>query len=174
MDRHRADLVPARDFGRDLVFEVVPEKNRGAKPLPGLAPVNASGSILGLFDRDVKASVTLPETSSPIAIEIPEGTELAALELHYGAAPRVPVERVEILRETETGAETIWATEPGWPALTELVSGLLSSPRDGTQTIYFDSGGPPISGRILLRLDGLDSEPPELTEIELLAPAVGN
>jgi hypothetical protein len=80
----------------------------------------------------------------------------------------VPVERIEILRETETGVETVWATESDWPALTELVSGLLETPRDGTQTIYLDSAGPPLAGRLQLRLYGLDSEPPELTEIEVL------
>jgi hypothetical protein len=82
--------------------------------------------------------------------------------------PRVPVERVEILRETDNGVETVWSTEPDWPALTELVSGLLETPRDGTQTLYLNSGEAPASGKLLLRLYGVDSETPELTEIEAL------
>jgi len=169
MDRHRADLVPVRDFGRDLVFEVVPERNPSATPpASSLARVNVSGSVPALFDLETTASVPLPGTDSTVALEVPDGTNLAGLRIHYGAAPRVPVERIEILREIEQGVETVWATDPGWPALTELVSGLLETPRDGTQTIFLDSAGPPLSGRLQLRLYGLDAEPPELTEIEVL------
>jgi len=155
MDRHRADLVPVRDFGRDLVFEVVPERNPSATP-----PASSLGRV--------NVSVPLPGPDSTVALEVPDGTNLAGLRIHYGAAPRVPVERIEILREIETGVETVWATDPEWPALTELVSGLLETPRDGTQTIFLDSAGPPLSGRLQLRLYGLYAEPPELTEIEIL------
>jgi len=169
MEKHRSDLVPVRDFGRDLVFEVVP--NRGpseTRHRPELARVNVSGSVRALFDGDVNTAVSLPGPDSTVALDVPAGAMLAGLRLHYGAAPRVPVERIEILRETETGVEIVWATESDWPALTELVSGLLETPRDGTQTIYLDSAVPPLTGRPQLRLYGLDSEPPELTEIEAL------
>lgn len=169
MEKHRSDLVPVRDFGRDLVFEVVPERNPSAtQQRPELSRVNVSGSVPGLFDLDVSSAVSLPGPDATVTLDVPVGAKLAGLRLHYGAVPRVPVERIEILRETETGVETIWATESDWPALTELVSGLLETPRDGTQTIYLDSAGPPLAGRLQLRLYGLDSEPPELTEIEVL------
>ncbi len=169
VETHRSDLVPVRDFGRDLVFEVVPERNpSGTRQSSELTRVSVSGSVPRLFDLDVNAVVSLPGPDSTVALNVPDGTKLAGVRLHYGAAPRVPVERVEILRETETGVESVWATESDWPALTELISGLLETPRDGTQTIYPDSGGPPLSGRLRIRLHGLDSEPPELTEIEVL------
>jgi hypothetical protein len=153
MERHRADLVPVRDFGRDLVFEVVPSPS-------------------GPVDLEMTAALRLSEPDSVVAFEVPEGVSMGGLRFHYGAAPRVPVERVEILRETDGGFETLWSSPPDWPALTELVSGLLATPRDGTQTIYMDSvsGRPPLSGRLQLRLFGLDSEAPEITEIEVLAP----
>ena len=172
MDKHRSDLVPVRDFGRDLVFEVVPGGAPLGTPQAG-ARVNVSGSIAALFDRDVNAAVSLPGPDATVTLDVPVGATLAGLRLHYGAAPRVPVERVEILRETETGVETVWATEPDWPALTELVSGLLETPHDGTQTIYLDAG-PRLSGRLQLRLYGLDSEAPELTEIEVLDEVPGS
>ncbi len=170
MEKHRSELVPVRDFGRDLVFEVVPEKDPWKTPRAP-ARVNVSGSVAALFDRDVNAAVSLPGPDFTVALDVPNGSngaKLAGLRLHYGAAPRVPVERVEILRETETGFEIVWETEPDWPALTELVSGLLETPRDGTQTIYLDSGGPALTGRLQIRLYGLDAETPELTEIEVL------
>jgi hypothetical protein len=168
MEKHRSDLVPVRDFGRDLVFEVVPPTNPSATPRAP-ARVNVSGSVPALFDHDVSAAVSLSGPDSTVALEVPAGATLAGLRLHYGAAPRVPVERIEILRETETGVEIVWASEPDWPALTELVSGLLETPRDGTQTIYRDSTDPPLTGPLQLRLYGLDAEAPELTEIEVLA-----
>jgi hypothetical protein len=169
MDQHRSDLVPVRDFGRDLVFEVVPERNPSSRPgTMAVTRVNVSGSVPPLFDLDVNGTVTLPGPDAAISLDVPEGVTLAGLRLHYGASPRVPVERVEILRETDTGVETVWRTQPDWPALTELVSGLLETPRDGTQTLYLNSGEAPLSGKLLLRLYGVDSEPPELTEIEAL------
>jgi hypothetical protein len=175
MEKHRADLVPVRDFGRDLVFEVVPETNPVGSPLQGerLARVNAEGSPPELFDDDTSAPIRLPGPESEVGLDIPEGVKIAGLRLHYGAAPKLPVERVEVLRETAGGFETLWSSDADWPALTELVSGLLLTPHDGTQTIYLDSGGPPLSGRLRLRLYGLDSEPPELTEIEVLAASPG-
>jgi hypothetical protein len=174
MDQHRSDLVPVRDFGRDLVFEVVPERNPAATPrVPQLTRMDISGSTPALFDLDVNAAVSFPGREATVTLDAPAGAALAGLRLHYGAAPRVPVERVEILKETETGFEVVWTTEPNWPALTELVSGLLETPRDGTQTIFLDAAAP-LSGRLRLRLFGADSEPPELTEIDVLgeAPAV--
>jgi hypothetical protein len=169
MDQHRSDLVPVRDFGRDLVFEVVPERNPSATPrAPELTRANISGSIPALFDFDVNGAVSLPGPDATVTLDVPMGASIAGLRFHYGAAPRVPVERVEILIETETGVETVWATDSDWPALTELVSGLLETPRDGTQMLYLDSAAP-LSGKLRLRLYGVDSEPPELTEIEALA-----
>jgi hypothetical protein len=172
MDQHRSDLVPARDFGRDLVFEVVPGNDLAAVPRAELTPMGLSGSIPALFDLDVSTAVSLPGPEATVTLDVSQGATLAGLRLHYGAAPRVPVERAEVLKETETGFEIVWATEPDWPALTELVSGLLETPRDGTQTIYLDSAAP-LSGRLQLRLYGVDSEPPELTEIEALASVSG-
>ncbi len=149
MDRHRAELIPVRDFGRDLVFEVVPRIDD--------SPPHA-----------LPTALRLPSPESEIALDLPEGMTMRGLRFHYGPAPRVPVERVEIWRESDRGPETLWSSSPAWPAMTELVSGLLQTPRDGTQTIAIDSDGPTLAGRLRLRLSGLDSEPPEITEIEVL------
>jgi hypothetical protein len=152
MEKHRSVLVPVRDFGRDLVFEVIPD------------PAGPAGA-------DLTSALRISDPSSVVALELPQGFSMGGLRLHYGPAPRVPVVRIEILREGEAGAETLWTTPPDWPALTELVLGLLETPRDGTQTIYLDPRSPPLSGRLQLRLYGLDSEPPELMEIEILGLA---
>jgi hypothetical protein len=149
MEKHRADLVPVRDFGRDLVFEVV----------PGSAEV----------DPEMNAVLRVPAPGPVIEIDVPESVSVGGLRFHHGAAPRVPIERVEILKEGGSGFEILWSSPPEWPALTELVSGLLATPRDGTQTLLLSSGNPSLSGRLQLRLYGLDSETPELTEIEVLS-----
>jgi hypothetical protein len=161
MEKHRADLVPVRDFGRDLVFEVAP----GAPDLIDLA------GLAGLAGHPRPTVVRISNPESVVAFDVPEGVAIGGLRLHYGAAPRVPVERIEIAGEKDGAYETLWSSPPDWPAMTELVSGLLATPRDGTQTLYVDSGAPPLSGRLQLRLYGLDSETPELTEIEVLAAA---
>jgi hypothetical protein len=149
MDRHRADLIPVRDFGRDLVFEVVPGAAEPAR-------------------RRWTSAVRLQHPDAEVALELPAGVAIGGLRFHYGPAPKVPVERVEILAESDDGLETLWTSPPDWPAVTELVSGLIETPRDGTQTMVVEFGGRPPTGRVRLRLHGLDSEPPDLTEIEVL------
>ncbi len=76
MDKHRADLIPVRDFGRDLVFEVV--QRVGEIPARGMTAV-----------------IRLPAAGSEITIDLPGGVVLGGLRLHHGPAPRVPVERLE-------------------------------------------------------------------------------
>ena len=113
----------------------------------------------------------LPASSPETAIDLPKGAVLGGLRLHYGPAPRVPAARVEILRESESGLDTLWSTPPDWPAVTELVSGLLETPRDGTQTLFVDPSNPSLTGRLRLRLHGLDGEAPEITGIDVLGGA---
>jgi hypothetical protein len=107
-----------------------------------------------------------------VSFTIPAGGKLAAIELHYGGVPRVPVERIEIRSETGRGMETVWTTPSEWPALTELVSGLLETPLDGIQTMAVDGNILLSPGRFELRLYGVDGEPAELTELRLLASPV--
>jgi hypothetical protein len=164
MNAHRSDLVPVRDFGRDLVFEVVPEREP-REATPAMASLAASGSVAALFDRDTASAVALSDPS--VLVEIPAGNSVGALRLHYGPTPRVPVERVEIRNEK---GELVFSTRPGWPALNELISGLLETPRDGTQRIEVAS---PVGGRIEVRLHGADGEPAELSEVEILGRLPG-
>jgi hypothetical protein len=152
MDRHRHDLIPARDFGRDLVFEVVP-------------------GVTEALTREWPTVMRLPATGPDVAIDLPAGAALGGLRLHYGPSPQVPVAHVEIFRESESGPETLWSTPADWPAVTELVSGLLETPLDGTQTIVVDPPIPSLTGPLQLRLEGLDGETPQLTELEVLAAA---
>jgi len=113
--------------------------------------------------------VSLPGPEATITLDVPPGAAVAGLRLHYGAAPRVPVERAEILKETETGLEIVWATEPDWPALTELVSGLLETRAMERRRsiwmpppLYRETPASPVRSRLRV---------PELTEIEALAAA---
>jgi hypothetical protein len=170
LDRHRADLVPAWDFGKDVVYEVVPERSSLARrPDEAFVPLIVQGSVpAALFDGDTRSPVSLPVSSGP-SFTIPAGEKLAAIELHYGRVPRVPVERIEILNET---GQTAWTTPSVWPALTELVSGLLANPRDGIQTVAVEGSIQLGQGKLELRFQGVGGEPAELTELRLLASPV--
>jgi hypothetical protein len=164
LEAHRDSLVPVRDFGRDLVFELVPP----APALPragGPVELDVSGNDPRLFDSDFASLVLASGPEHLVDVEIPEGASLSTLRFHYGPAPRVPVERVEVLVEGPDGFEPRWSTPPDWPAVTALVEGLLATPKDGTQSIDIE---PAIEGRMRIRMRGLDGEPPEIAEIVAL------
>lgn len=154
---HRDALLPVRDFGKELVFEVVSAR--------GTAEVQTT--------RDWQTLVITEPHGRPeegrltVDMELPRGSRLRAIRLHYGSAPRVPVERVEILGESggNDEPESRFATPPDWPAVSDLVLGLLRTPQDGTQTVVVEDVS---EHRLRLRLHGLDGEQPELTNIELL------
>ncbi|HXV62173.1 MAG TPA: hypothetical protein VEK15_15845 [Vicinamibacteria bacterium] len=155
---HRDALLPVRDFGKELVFEVVSDGETTSvqattdwQTLVVIEPHRGRGEE-GLLSFD---------------IELPRTSRLRAIRLHYGSAPRVPVERVEVLGDSggNEGPETRFATPPDWPAVSELVLGLLRTPQDGTQTVVVEDVW---EHRLRLRLHGLDGEQPELTTIELL------
>jgi hypothetical protein len=166
IEEHRSALVPVRDFGRDLVFEVAAEASV-PRVGPPLHPLSVSGGDSRLFDSDRIAVVRAEGAEHAVDFELTEGAVLSALCLHYGPAPRVPAEAVELRVDQEEGAATR-STPPSWPALAELVEGLLANPRDGSQTFSF----PPLSiapgARVRITLRGMDGETPELTEIEVL------
>ncbi|MGH9333540.1 MAG: hypothetical protein ACRD21_07310, partial [Vicinamibacteria bacterium] len=165
-------LVPVRDFGRDLVFEVAPESSGAtARSLSRpLARLHVESGHPELFDGDLERSIRIEAPEKLVDIRTRPGSKPAGLRLHYGRAPRVPVERVEVVTDGPLGLQTLWASDPSWPAIAELVEGLLETPLDGTQTILIDSDSFP-EGPLKLRLRGVDGETPELTEIEVLGEA---
>jgi hypothetical protein len=166
IEEHRGALVPVRDFGRDLLFEVAPESEVPSVG-PPLFPLRAPASDPRLSDSNLTEVVRAEGAEHAVELDLNAGADARALRLHYGPVPRVPAERVELRFEQEGGAVTR-STPPSWPALTELVEGILANPRDGTQTFTF----PPVpiakATRVRITIHGIDGEPPELTEIEVL------
>ncbi len=174
LQEQRSALVPARDFGRDLVFEVAPDT--------AIAPASSSGlTALKVEASDVDGAFVDGDTGEPVVREAENGTvevhlvvsgpaSLEALRLHYGAVPRVPAESVSVAieRETETVFSPYASTPADWPAVTELVLGLLATPRDGTQTVALPPLAVQSRARLAIRIRGLDGEAPLLTEIEAL------
>jgi hypothetical protein len=169
IEEHRSALVPVRDFGRDLVFEVAPEASAPSVG-PPLLPLRASGSEPRLFDSNLTDVVRAEGAEHAVELELADGAEMSALRLHYGPTPRVPAERIDLRLEQENGG-VARSTPPSWPALAELVEGLVENPSDGSQTFMF----PPVSigpgARARVTIHGIDGEPPELTEIEVLGAA---
>ncbi|HEY7817641.1 MAG TPA: hypothetical protein VIG29_05450, partial [Vicinamibacteria bacterium] len=80
LDRHRADVVPAWDFGKDLVYEVAPERSSIEGRFPkSLVPMKVEGSLpASLFDGDTSSPLSLPATSG-VSFTIPAGGRLAAI-----------------------------------------------------------------------------------------------
>ena len=169
LESYRQSLLPVRDFGRDLVFEVLPARKEPPREnLP--PPLSVSATEPQLFDRDLATTWSSPDREAEFLAAFAGPVRLEAMKLSYGPVPRVPVDRVEIWEETSNG-ELLWSTRDSWPAVTELVSGLLDQPRNGYQLIRLPSVA---AERVRIRIRGLD-EPPELTEIEILGhPATGS
>jgi hypothetical protein len=182
LQEQRSSLVPACDFGRDLVYEIAPGPPHEEPLPPGLVAlrVEALPEDGGLVDGNTRdPSPREPDKGSPaieVQLLVTGPASLQGLRLHYGAAPRVPAESISVAIERPDGeAESDgrgfspYASTPSdWPAVTELVEGLLTTPRDGTQTLVL----PPLlvdsRERIAIRIRGLDGETPVLTEIEAL------
>lgn len=176
LQQQRSALVPARDFGRDLVFEVTPGAVLAPALSPGLIPLTiaTSGKEGGFTDADAReATPREPERATiEVRVEVSGPAILEALRLHYGAVPRVPAESISVsvqrAEDTGSGYSLYASTPPDWPAVTELVAGLLATPRDGTQTLVLPPLRVESTTRLAVRIRGLDGETPVLTEIEVL------
>jgi hypothetical protein len=166
LEGYRNQLVPVRDFGRDLVFEVLPSTAAEARPDPG-EKVPARGEPRQWFDGEREKTWPAAETTTVIELQLERETAIAGIRFHYGREPRVPLERVEVeILDSQGAWRTAWTTPAEEPGLTEMVLGLASEPPHGTQTVGF----PPLPAqRLRLKLRGLDA-PPEIAEVEPLAP----
>jgi hypothetical protein len=159
LEEQRNALLPIRDFGSQTVYEV----------LPTASPPAEIG--LDTLTRTPVAESVRSGSSSPVVeidVELPALAWVEGLRFHYGPVPRTPVTSVEVLIvEGPEGDELrVHArTPPDWPAVTELVSGLLETPLDGTQLVRLD---PIETRRLTLRLRGIDGRRPDVSEIEIL------
>jgi hypothetical protein len=193
LEEYRHALVPVRDFGRDIVFEVVPpapsargsvngehssDGPRQASYVESRAERTSSttplrGTPAALFDGDFEGVFRAPEPETNIEIDLGQVTAIRGLRLHYGPAPRVPAAFVSTRIESDSGNLIgTFSTPPDWPAVSELVTGLLATPKDGTQTILF----PQTQGsRLRIQIRGMDGEPLELSEVSIVgAPEPGS
>ena len=166
LEEHRAALLPIRDFGTQTVYEVVPGPGETGSRWETLTRLPSSGSEALLFDGNVdeRPSGTSPELE--IDVELAAFARVEGFRFHYGPVPRAPVSSVEVLIEDDDDHFRTHSTTPdNWPAVTELVSGLLETPLDGTQIAEVD---PVDTRRLRLRLRGIDGARPDITEIEVL------
>ena len=167
LERYRSDLLPVRDFGKDLVFEVLPDREpvRAPEELERLA--TTGGRPAALLDSDTESTWRAPREQADVEIHLGAKRRVSGLRFHYGRNPRVPIDKVELFVVDGAGEwELAWTSPPDWPALADLVEGLLQNPRDGTQTLHF---APVFSDRLRIRVRGFEASP-ELTEIEVLGP----
>jgi hypothetical protein len=173
LERHRAELLKIRDFGRDMVVEVIPPKTNIFQPPPH--------KVLTAIGPPIRV---IPDPAEPVVefvLSFPSAQRVTGVRLRYGRVPLSPVTRVELqlpaVGEDVGGDvdswEEAWISPEDWPALTELVQGLLEHPRHGSQNVEFRTADSPVSldefvtDRLRLRLTGYDG-PPDVTEIEVL------
>ncbi len=162
---NRAALLPIRDFGSQTVYEVVPATGETSSHWQTLTRLPSSGSEALLFDGNVdeRPSGTSPELE--IDVELAAFARVEGFRFHYGAVPRAPASVEVLIEDASDHFSTHTKTPADWPAVTELVSGLLETPLDGTQIAKVD---PVDTRRLRLRLRGIDGARPDLTEIEVL------
>jgi hypothetical protein len=166
LERHRAELLKIRDFGRDMVVEVIPTKSERPPPLPQ--------EILSTIGQPGRKIPNPEEPIEEIVITLESPKRVTGIRLHYGRIPLSPVTRTALLLPDvdmgDDGWEEAWASPPDWPALTELVLGLLEHPDYGSQTLSFrgsESFETFTTDTVKLLLTGYDG-PPDVTAIELL------
>ena len=165
IESHRERLLPVRDFGQDLVFEVLYDSSED-ELTPEPRVVAAEGSEPRLFDEDTDRVWASDARETEIEVTLAEPTTVSGFRFHYGPIPRVPVAEVEVTADRDVGVEPLRSFPKPWPAVTELVMGLLATPLDGTQTFTME---PMVMDRFRLRLRGYDGEPLQMTEIEVLS-----
>ncbi len=179
LETHRAELLKIRDFGRDLVLEVIPSRTQGPPPLPR--------TVLTTLGEPTRL-VPLPEDAIvETVVSFTSPHRVTGVRLLYGRIPLSPATRVELLlplRPVSVGSatpageadeewEVVWTSPTEWPALTELISGLLEHPDHGSQSLNFeafeasDSFETFTTDTIKLRLTGYDGAP-DVTAIEIL------
>jgi hypothetical protein len=157
----RYGLLPLLDFGTELVFELTWDE-------PPYRPSSGTPSVLNRLAPPtfvVDSSPRARGSETQVESHLHSRARVMGLRLHYGPNPRIPVEWVELTVLNDEGAgERTWATPPDWPALTELIMGLLDNPKDGTQLLRFE---PLEMERFRIRLRGSEG-PLEISEIEIL------
>ena len=147
------------------MFEVLHDSSED-ELTPKLWAVAAQGSEPRLFDEDRDRVWASDARETELEITLAEPTSVSGFRFHYGPTPRVPVAEVEVTADRDVGAEPLRSFPRPWPAVTELVMGLLATPLDGTQTFTME---PMVMDRFRLRLLGYDGEPLQMTEIEVLS-----
>ena len=152
---NRSRLLPIRDFGNDLVYEVV---SRASIPLTSFDSEMVLDSVP---PRDLEGS----NLETHIEIQWVKTSTVSGLRIHYGPHPQNPATHIEIsIPDRQKEWRRVWTSPPEWPARAQLVLTLIEDPRDGVQSVSFE---PTETRHFQIRLRGLESKP-QFTELELL------
>ena len=144
------------------MYEVVQTPNLKSKK----QSTKVTSKTLVLSHKIIKKENPVSEKYLTIDIDLPVARKIEILQLHYGANPRTPVSKIEILVENDQNElQIIWETPDYWPGIASLVTGLLNTPLDGTQTIEIH---PMYTKRFKLRLKGIDGLLPDPTLLRIL------
>jgi len=153
-----------------MVVEVIPPKNAASPPHPQIVLPTIGEPSRKIPERESSVEEVIISLESP--------SQVTGIRLTYGRIPQSPVIRVELLlparpgdsADDDDGWEEAWISPPDWPALTELILGLLEHPAQGSQTLSFqvpESFQTFTTDTVKLRLTGYQG-PPDVAAIEIL------
>jgi hypothetical protein len=165
--RQRHALLPIRDFGTELVFELRKENaTEEHSPDPPRA-VTKLATVQATPERDSNDPPSRA-LDTQFEIRLASTSRVSGLRILYGPNPRIVAERIELYVVEGDGAPRLaWATPPDWPALTELITNLLDNPLEGAQVLRID---PMELTRFQLRLESSGGRP-GVSVIEVLGPS---
>jgi hypothetical protein len=161
---HRYALLPIRDFGTELVFELRRSETTDRHAPDPTHAVTKLATVHATPERADEEPLS-PALDSRFEIHLTSMSRVSGLRILYGPNPRTVAERIELHAAEGDGApKPMRTTPPDWPALTELITGLLDNPLDGAQELRFD----PIElTRFQLRLESSEGRP-SVSAIEVL------
>jgi hypothetical protein len=156
--RNMTRLMPIREFGDDLVYEVAPRSStQQTAPSDGVVFSSVKPTVLESPRLETHMKVNLTTTSV-----------VSGARIHYGPNPQHPATHIEVLSSDGEGKwQRIWSTPAPWPGVSQLVLSLIENPFDGIQTVSFQ---PVEAHQLLVRLRGRES-PPEIDVLEILGPS---
>jgi hypothetical protein len=157
---YRHDLLPIRDFGTELVFEIRRDEVTHQAPSD---PTGSPTKLAAIAEQD-SADGQSRAHDTRFDVRLSSMSRVSGLRMLYGSTPPLPAKRIELRYRNEKGVPVKWQTAPDWPALTELITSLLDDPREGAQTLRFD---PIEMERFQVILESSDGRP-DVRAIEVL------
>jgi hypothetical protein len=157
LSRNTARLMPIREFGDDLVYEVARRSS-----------TQQTDSSVGVVLSSAEPTVLeAPSFETHLKTHLATTSIVSGVRLHYGPNPQRPATHIEVLSIDGEGKwQSVWRTPAPWPGVSQLVLSLIENPFEGIQIVSFK---PLEAYELQIRLRGREF-PPEIDALEILGP----